>query len=131
MAMVLPLTGCSGAETVACAAGMGKPMQVYQLYFGRNIKAGGFVTDPDWQRFRDMVITPNMPDGYTILDADGAWAAPGGQRTETDPTKVLIVAMPAGPDSLAAVKRVRVAYQGRFSQDLVGMIVQPGCALFQ
>jgi hypothetical protein len=128
--MLLPLAGCAGPGAAVCDTGTGKPMQVYQLYFGRNIKTGGFVSDADWKAFRETVITSNMPDGYTILDADGAWAAADGQRTVTDPTKVMIVAMPKGPQGLAAVARVRLEYQHRFSQDLVGMIVQPCCVLF-
>jgi hypothetical protein len=125
--MVL-LTGCAGGDGAGCPAG--KPMQVYQLYFGRSIKGGGFVADWDWNAFRDSAITPNMPDGFTIVDADGAWAAPDGRRTVTDRTKVPIAAMPGGPGSLAVANRVREAYRRRFSQDLVGMIVQPGCASF-
>ena len=134
--MALALGACTGTgtgtgmEPPACIAGTGKPMQVYQLYFGRNIATGGFVADADWKAFRETAITPDLPDGFTVLDGDGAWAEPGGQRTVTDPTKVLIVALPQGPDGLAAVTRIRLAYQNRFSQGLVGMIVQPGCALF-
>ena len=124
------LGGCSDGGTTACPAGTGKPMQVYQLYFGRAIKDGGLVADQDWKLFRDTVITRNIPDGYTIFDADGAWAAPDGRRTVTDPTKVMIVALPEGPRSQEAMNRVRLAYQRQFSQDLVGMIVQPGCASF-
>lgn len=127
--MVL-LAACTGGDPAACPAGTGKQMQVYQLYFGRSIEGGGFVADRDWKMFRDTVVTPNFPDGYTILDADGAWAAPDGRRTVTDPTKVLIVALPDSPGGLAAVNRVRMDYQRQFSQDLVGMIVQPGCASF-
>ncbi len=126
--VLLLLAGCAGGDAAVCTAGTGKPMQVYQLYFGRAIEGGGFVADQDWKAFRDGVITPNMPDGYTILDAEGAWAAPDGRRTVTDPTKVMIVAMPSGSTSLEAVNRVRMEYQHRFSQDLVGLIVQPGCA---
>ena len=128
--MPMALTGCAGMDPAGCIAGTGKPMQVYQLYFGRNIGTGASVSDADWKAFRETAVTPHLPDGYTVLDGDGAWAAPGGQRTVTDPTKVLIVAMPKGPDGLAAVTRIRLEYQHRFSQDLVGTIVQPGCALF-
>ncbi len=130
MAVLLPLAACTARQPTACIAETGVPMQIYQLYFGRNIKTGGFVSDPDWNNFRDTAITANLPDGYTILDADGAWAAPGSHRTVTDPTKLLIVALPAGPGGVAAVTRIRLAYQHRFSQNLVGMTVQPGCALF-
>ena len=105
MPIFLLLAGCARHEAPSCSAGV--PMQVYQLYFGRSIKTGGFVADSDWIAFRDSAITPNMPNGYTVVDADGAWAAPDGRRTVTDPTKVLIAAMPSGAGSLAAANRVR------------------------
>jgi len=130
IAILLPLAACGTPAPTVCAAGTGIPVRIYGLYFGRNIKTGGFVSDTDWNRFRDTVITANLPDGYTILDAEGAWAAPGSHRTVTDPTKLLIVALPTGPAAVAAVTRIRLEYQHRFAQDLVGLTVQPGCALF-
>ena len=105
-------------------------MPVYRLYFGRTIKNDGFVSDRDWRAFRDDVLTRNLPDGYTILDGDGAWAAPDGRRTVSDPTKILVVALPAGKPGRDAIERIREAYRHRFAQDMVGMIVQPSCASF-
>jgi Protein of unknown function (DUF3574) len=124
------LSACTTVHEPACEAATGNPMRVYQLYFGRNIKSGGFVSDQDWSAFQRSVITRELPDGYTILDAEGAWAAPNGQRTMTDPTKVVIVALPIGPAGLAAATRTRLEYQRQFSQDLVGMISYSGCGLF-
>ena len=125
------LAGCMPpAESGPLACGAATPMQIYQLYFGRGIKGGGMVSDQDWTAFRESTITPNLPSGYTILDASGGWAAAGTGKAVIDPTKVVIAAMPDQPASLVAIDRVRSGYQTRFNQDLVGMIVQPGCASF-
>ncbi len=105
-------------------------MQVFSLYFGRTIHGGGFVSDADWRGFRDDVLTAALPGGFTVLDAEGAWAAPDGRRTLAEPTKMLIVALPAVPSSWAAIAQVRQAYRTRFAQEAVGMTVQPGCASF-
>lgn len=124
------LSGCSPTSPPLCAAGTGEPMLVYQLYFGRTIHSSGFVSDEAWRTFRDTVITPNLPKGYTVLDADGAWAGANGGGTKSDPTKLLIVALPNNADSRAPIARIRSAYQTQFSQESVGMIVQPACGQF-
>ena len=65
-------TRCTVADTV--------PFRVYTLYFGRSLAAGQEVSDAQWTAFRDSVVTPALPNGYTISDAVGAWAARGSGR---------------------------------------------------
>lgn len=133
LALLLPLVACAGlgsGEAPACGTGSGVFMRIYTLFFGRAVREGGLVTDWDWASFRDTVITPNLPDGYTVLDADGAWASPVGGRTINERTKMLVVALPDRAASQTAIDQVRAAYRTRFHQQLVGMIVQPGCASF-
>ena len=130
--LLLTLIGCvpppdPGARS-SCDAGTSMP--VYSLYFGRSVPGGGEVADRDWDGFRNSAITPNLPNGYTILDAEGAWAAPGTGRTTHERTKMLIVALQPGPAGLAAIERVRAAYRTQFHQQQVGMTIQPACASF-
>ena len=113
-----------------CAAGQGRPMLVFDLFFGRAVRARGDVTDAEWQAFRDAVITPGLPNGYTLLDADGAWMNPVTRTTIQERTKVLVVALPSSPGRLAAIDHIRNEYQVRFHQQRVGMTVQPGCGSF-
>ena len=105
-------------------------MLVYELFFGRTRQEGRAVTDSDWNGFRDRVISTDLPNGYTVLDAGGAWASRRTGQTISERTKVVIVALPDRPDSLTAVNAVRSAYRVRFNQQSVGMIVQPACASF-
>ena len=86
LALLLPLVACAGlgsGEAPACGTGSGVFMRIYTLFFGRAVREGGLVTDWDWASFRDTVITPNLPDGYTVLDADG-WhdAGHAGRRPD-------------------------------------------------
>lgn len=142
--LLLP-AGCASPEpgtASRCDAGTGAPSQVFQLYFGQSIppqastditvspRHGPHVTEADWIAFRDEVISANLPNGYTVMDAEGAWKQPGATHTVTERTKVLVAVMPDQPDSIKAVNRVRAAYQARFHQLLVGLIVQPACASF-
>jgi hypothetical protein len=105
-------------------------MAVFTLYFGEAIPGRDALTDKEWRSFLDATVTASLPNGYTVLEANGAWMNPITQRTITEPTKVLVAALPQVPDSLAAINRIRTAYQLKFDQQLVGMTVQEACGTF-
>ena len=131
VATFLLLSGCAVvSEPTACPSGMGTPMRMFELYFGRSVPGNREVTDRDWSGFSDQIIIANLPNGYTVLDATGAWMNPKTQRTIREATKVLQAALPDTPDSLAAITRIRVAYQTQFHQQLVGMTTHMVCASF-
>jgi hypothetical protein len=126
-ALGLLLSGCAVPR---CQSGAGQAMQIYTLYFGRSVKDRAPVSDQEWRDFRDQVVTPALPDGYTVLDGQGAWMNPRTHATIAEATKVLVVAMPEAPDSLAVLNRIRSNWQQRFHQYVVGMTVQSGCGSF-
>ena len=65
-----------------------------------------------------------------MFDATGAWIDPGSSKTIHERTKVLLVALPDAPGSVAAVQRIRDVYQGEYRQKLVGMIIASACGAF-
>jgi hypothetical protein len=132
MMLTALIAGCAPAPGLAvrCQAAVGRPMLVFDLFFGRAIPERGDLTDAEWRRFQDAVVTPNLPNGYTVFDASGAWMNPMTRKTIQETTKVLIAALPDDPGSQAAIDRIRSAYQTQFHQQLVGMTVQPGCGAF-
>lgn len=105
-------------------------MVAFELFFGRSISSRGEVSATAWDHFVRAVITPNLPEGYTVFDATGAWLNPATRHTSTEPTKVVLTALPDTPDSASAVARIRQAYATEFHQQLVGMIVAPVCGDF-
>jgi hypothetical protein len=105
-------------------------MRIVELYFGRSVEGRGPVTDSEWEQFRDEAITPNLPNGYTVLDGVGAWMNPKSRTTITETTKILIAATPDDDASSAAVQRVRSAYEQTFRQISVGMTTHVGCGSF-
>jgi Protein of unknown function (DUF3574) len=105
-------------------------MTLYTLYFGESVPGRGSITDAEWQGFLTGSVTPNLPDGYTVWNAAGAWLNPKTQATISEPTKVLATALPPGGAGLAAVNRVRAAYRLAFRQQSVGMTVEPVCGAF-
>nr|WP_294509757.1 DUF3574 domain-containing protein [uncultured Rhodopila sp.] len=105
-------------------------MLVFDLYFGEAISGRGDLTGAEWRQFIDDTIAVNLPDGFTVFDAGGAWMNPVTQRATREATKVLLAALPDDPASLEAVNRIRSAYQIRFRQQLVGMTVGHACGSF-
>jgi hypothetical protein len=128
--VVAALSGCAGPGTPYCAPGYGRPMLVFDLFFGKSIPQRGDLTESEWLRFLDDTIAVNLPDGFTVFDAAGGWKDPVTHRTIREAAKVLLTALPDAPASLEAVDRVRSAYQLRFRQQLVGMTVQHACGSF-
>ena len=120
----------SGCGTPRCQPGAGQAMQIFTLYFGRSVRNRAPVSDPEWRDFRNQVVTPALPDGYTVLDGQGAWMNPRTRVTIAEATKVLVVAMPEASDSLTVINGIRGNWQHRFHQYVVGMTVQSGCGSF-
>jgi hypothetical protein len=113
-----------------CAPGLGAPIAIFTLYLGTAIPNRYDLTDNEWRAFRDQTVTANLPNGYTVLDGSGGWMNPITRKTIKERTKVLIAALPETPDSLAAIERIRTAYQVKFHQQLVGMTVEQACGTF-
>jgi hypothetical protein len=105
-------------------------MLVAELFFGRKIKGGGFVSAAEWLRFAAEIVTPNLPDGFTAYDASGQWRNPQTGAIAIDPTKVLIVAVKRGPDLAGHLQAVIDAYKARYRQQSVGIVTRDSCASF-
>jgi len=72
-------------------------MQIFTLYFGRSVRDRAPVSDQEWRELPQPGDTPALPDGYTVLDGQGAWMSPRTHVTIAEATKVLVVAMPEQP----------------------------------
>jgi hypothetical protein len=128
--MITSLGGCVAPIGPSCAPGTGSPVAVFTLFMGKAIPGREDMTDTEWLAFLDTVVSANLPKGYTVFDANGGWTNPITHKTIREATKVLLVALPETPDSLAAVNRIRTAYQIKFHQQLVGMTVDHACGEF-
>ena len=124
---VLLLAGCGERQ---CQPAGGRAVQIFELYFGRSVAARAEISEKEWRDFRDQVITPALPNGYTVMDGQGAWLNPRSRATISEATKILVVALPDAPESLNIVNRIRSLWQHRFHQYVVGMTVSSGCGSF-
>src|SRR6185312_9581114 len=74
---ILPaLVFLSACGAPRCPPGAGQSMQIHSLYFGRSVAGRAEVSDQEWRDFREQVITPALPDGYTVVNGQGAWMNP-------------------------------------------------------
>jgi hypothetical protein len=131
-AALLLLAGCAaaGAPPPACPAGT-QSATVAEAYFGRNSGGREAVTDAEWARFLDEVLTPAFPDGLTVLDGAGQWRGRSGIISR-ERSKVLVVAMPGATPAaaLARLDPVRRAYTARFAQESVMVTTRSACVGF-
>jgi hypothetical protein len=111
-----PVLQCSGAQ---------KSWLVAELLFGRE-----HVSEKRWRRFLATEITPRFPDGLTVFDARGQWRAPGRKTIARERSKIVMIAMPPGPDNDGRLQDIVEAYKARFKQQSVGLIVRPACVSF-
>jgi hypothetical protein len=134
LCLAVLLAGCTAPQPAvqagSCSVAQGAPMLVFELFFGRSIRGHGEVSDRAWNDFQKQVVTPNLPNGYTVFDAAGAWRNPATGQTVHERTKMLLAALPDAATSAAAVERIRTIYAEQFHQTLVGMTVAPACGAF-
>ncbi len=126
---VVTLAGCV-ARPVACPLPGQVPMQVVDLFFGRDIAGRGPVTDAEWDDFAAKDLTARFPDGFTVFAARGQWLNPQTGVIGREASRMVRVAVPVGADVAARVEAVSAAYRTRFHQVAVGVVSSMACARF-
>lgn len=91
-----------------------------ELFFGRNKPDGSEVSAEEFNDFLNVTITPEFPDGLTVLDGIGQFRDANG-NTIREKAKVLILLYPSNTKrpSSRKIERVRTAYKNRFQQQSV------------
>lgn len=87
-------------------------MNTYQLFMGRDIPGGGYVSEEDFNKFLHIVDT--IVDGYTVQHARGVW------HGEHEAAKVMTVS--TDEDTAYEIART---YKKAFNQLAVGVVVLP------
>ncbi len=91
-----------------------------ELFFGRNRPNGPEVSQEEFADFLNVTITPEFPDGLTVLDGIGQFRDSNG-NTIQEKAKVLILLYPSNTrrQSSRKIERIRTAYKNRFEQQSV------------
>lgn len=91
-----------------------------ELFFGRNKADGTEVTEEEFADFLNQTITPEFPDGLTVLSGAGQFRESSGKIIQ-EKTKILILLYPSNTrrSSSGKIERIRAAYKTRFAQQSV------------
>jgi hypothetical protein len=126
-----PVPSGAMAAPYQCLLPTEQRMLVAELFFGRDRAGHKLVSDAEWADFLDTVITPNFPDGLTVLDGYGQWRNPEtGVIGHSPHVKIALIAVKRSPDLPDRLNAVMEAYKARFRQKSVGLITRDSCAGF-
>ena len=100
------------------------------VYFGRNRPDGGTVSDAEWQRFLNEVVTPRFPAGLTVVEAVGQWRGESG-TVEQERSEVVTLLHAGDEPARRAVAEVAAEYKRRFRQEAVLRERMATCARFE
>lgn len=128
LTIALGATAALAAPPRACPGGLHRAVTA-ELYFGRDIRGAGEVSDADWTQFVDNEITPRFPAGLSVSDVYGQWRTPKGQF-EREQTKALFLVLAGTAAERQSLDLVRDAYKQRFHQDSVMLVEQQACVAF-
>ncbi len=101
-----------------------------QLFFGRDIPGRGPLTDAEWDGFVARAITPQFPDGFTVMDGAGQWYDQASGKLIREPSKILLVVADPESDLKTRIGSVVKAYRTQFHQRSVGVITSEACGVF-
>lgn len=107
----------------------GERLQRTELFFGRNSPAGE-ISEQDFQRFVDAVVTPLFPDGLTVIDGKGQFRASADSPVEKELAKVLVLLYRFDKSASDKVEEIRSRYKARFAQQSVLRVDGSVCASF-
>lgn len=124
--------GCAAASTpppaAACPLGHAA-MERATLYFGRDARDHGEVSDAAWQDFVDRVVTPRFPDGLSVLAAQGQWRGRDGAIVRERSTLLQVFA-PRSSETDARLAAIADTYKRWFHQEAVLQERSPTCVAF-
>lgn len=123
-----PVATAAALASFVCGADE-RAMVRETLYFGRNRRGGGTVSDTEWRAFVDDAIVSRFPDGFTVVDAEGHWRS-GDGAIEREDSQMVIVLHAGDAASDVAVGAIVADYKRQFVQEAVLRERSPSCAKF-
>jgi hypothetical protein len=123
----LALAGCATPSTEITASCPSTAQKLTAaMVFGRVSPNGPSVSEAEFTRFITREVSPRFPDGLTVVDGRGHWKPPAGSAVH-EPSKLVMVVLPGGPDDGAKLDAVRAAYEARYHQQSLLLPTSVGC----
>jgi hypothetical protein len=101
-----------------------------ELIFGLSRPDGTPVTASEWSAFVDGVITPALPGGFSVFEAQGQWRDPRSGRIVREPSRVLLVWAPPSVDVTQKLDTIRTEYRRLLQQESVIAAHAAACVQF-
>ncbi len=91
-----------------------------ELFFGLTRRDGSLIDSARWQQFVDGVITPEFPDGFTVLTAQGQYLDSAGVLHK-EPSRLVLLLYPqdAASQNEPRIRRIITAYIRDFDQEAI------------
>ncbi|NJR48715.1 MAG: DUF3574 domain-containing protein [Leptolyngbyaceae cyanobacterium CSU_1_3] len=121
--------GQSNSQSKFCRQVKGENFARTELFFGLSKPNNGQVTNEEFQKFVDRVVTPLFPDGLTLITARGQFRNSSGEVI-VERSRLLILLYPFSADSSDRVEQVRQAYKTAFQQESVLRVDEQSCVSF-
>ncbi|MEU9168158.1 DUF3574 domain-containing protein [Streptomyces sp. NPDC048420] len=124
LATAAPTAYATLAEADSSVPERGAPYVETQLFFGTERPDGGpAVTDKQFMAFVDTEVTPEFPDGLTVLNGRGQWRDVSG-KIEKERSYELILLYPVGRAAAndRKIEEIRRAYEKAFGQEAVARV---------
>ena len=118
-----------GLSLVGCRAVSQDTWTREEMYFGLSRPDGGMVSDVDFSKFVDDVITPRFPDGFTIVPVIGQYREHSGKIAH-EPSRIIVVFSPDDPLTRQKIDDIRALYKQRFAQESVLLVTSPAKVKF-
>lgn len=91
-----------------------------ELYFGRDKNDGTLVSDEEWNKFLDEIVTPKFPAGLTVLEGNGQYRLQNGTIVkERSKVLVLLYSPKTRLTNSRKINEIRNQYKKRFQQESV------------
>jgi hypothetical protein len=100
-----------------------------ELFFGARKQDGSEISEAEWDVFLENMITPEFPNGLTVLTGTGRFRGREGVAVE-EKGKLLILLYPlrTRKDSSKKIEMIRAAYKRGFQQQSVLRVDDPAPA---
>jgi hypothetical protein len=126
-ALLMSLTACVSPQQLRCHGG--EQLAVEDALFFGTQKPNGVVTNEEWARFLQDVVTPRFPRGLTVSDASGQWLSANGSPVR-ELTHILHLVHPDDAANDALLAKVISEYKAQYDQESVLRVKVKACIAF-
>jgi hypothetical protein len=100
-----------------------------KIYFGRNISAGGEISEQQFAEFLSHHVTPAFPAGMTVYDAYGQMQHSSGEIVKQK-TKVVVLVHNNSKADDDAINKIISAYRSKFGNPQVMLLTKQVKSVF-